>query len=404
MEENNNGKPRRVRPSFPSKKYGDSKPKEFHSKYDKDSKPSSNDKEEGIGHPKQYRKNSENQNRRNKPRYSPNKRLDSKDDNGDFRQKQNRSTDSDREYRKNSGKRQEAREDRSKFTDRSEKKSDYSKITSEDSSHKKLEKNFGEKENLRNKHYSKKKQLLHAKMMGPKDGILRLNKYISNSGECSRREADKRIEDGRVTVNGQIVTEVGTKVKLDDEVQMDGKLLMPEAKVYLVLNKPKDFVTTLDDPLGRKKVTDLIKNACTERVYPVGRLDRMTTGVLIFTNDGDLTKRLTHPSYNKKKIYHVFLDRPIAQEELDRIAKGLDLEDGLIQSDAISYTDANDKTQVGIEIHSGKNRIVRRIFEHLGYNIEKLDRVFFAGITKKNIPRGKWRFLTEEEVRMLKIF
>lgn len=261
-----------------------------------------------------------------------------------------------------------------------------------------------DKETLRKKHYSKKKQLEHAKMMGPKDGILRLNKYISNTGECSRREADVRIADGRVTVNGEIVTEVGTKVNLKDKVCMDGVLLQPEAKVYLVLNKPKDFVTTLDDPMGRRTVIDLIKNACSERVYPVGRLDRMTTGVLLFTNDGDLTKRLTHPSYNKKKIYHVFLDREISQEELDKVDKGLELEDGFIKSDAISFADANDKKQVGIEIHSGRNRIVRRIFEHLGYTVEKLDRVFFAGITKKNIPRGKWRFLSEEEVRMLKLF
>jgi 23S rRNA pseudouridine2605 synthase len=185
---------------------------------------------------------------------------------------------------------------------------------------------------------------------------------------------------------------------------MDGKQLEAEAKVYLVLNKPKDFVTTLDDPLGRKTVMDLIRHACPERIYPVGRLDRMTTGVLIFTNDGDLTKRLTHPSYNKKKIYHVFLDRPISQEELDQVIAGLELEDGEIKADAISFTSETDKTQVGIEIHSGRNRIVRRIFEHLGYEIEKLDRVLFAGITKKNIPRGKWRFLSEKEVNMLKIY
>ncbi|NOU61147.1 pseudouridine synthase [Marinifilum caeruleilacunae] len=271
-------------------------------------------------------------------------------------------------------------------------------------SKKRFDENGPDKESLQKRHYSKKKQLEHAKMMGPKDGILRLNKYISNTGECSRREADSRIAEGRVTVNGKVVTEVGTKVNLKDKVCMDGVLLHPEAKVYLVLNKPKDFVTTLDDPMGRRTVIDLIKNACKERVYPVGRLDRMTTGVLLFTNDGDLTKRLTHPSYNKKKIYHVFLDREISQEELDMVDKGLELEDGFIKSDAISFADPKDKKQVGIEIHSGRNRIVRRIFEHLGYTVEKLDRVFFAGITKKNIPRGKWRFLSEEEVRMLKLF
>ena len=260
------------------------------------------------------------------------------------------------------------------------------------------------KETLQKKHYSKKKQLAFAKKSGPEDGMLRLNKYISNTGACSRREADKRIEDGRITVNNKVVKEVGTKVNIKDVVCLDGKQLQAEAKVYLVLNKPKDFVTTLDDPMGRKTVLDLIQHACTERVYPVGRLDRMTTGVLLFTNDGDLTKRLTHPSYNKKKIYHVFLDRAISQEELNQVSAGIELEDGEISADAISFADPNDKTQVGIEIHSGRNRIVRRIFEHLGYEIEKLDRVFFAGITKKNIPRGKWRFLSEKEVTMLKIY
>ncbi|PCH70075.1 MAG: pseudouridine synthase [Bacteroidales bacterium] len=260
------------------------------------------------------------------------------------------------------------------------------------------------KETLQKKHYSKKKQLAFAKKSGPEDGMVRLNKYISNTGACSRREADKRIEDGRITVNNKVVKEVGTKVNINDVVCMDDKQLQAEAKVYLVLNKPKDFVTTLDDPMGRKTVLDLIQHACTERVYPVGRLDRMTTGVLLFTNDGDLTKRLTHPSYNKKKIYHVFLDRAISQEELNQVSAGIELEDGEISADAISFADPNDKTQVGIEIHSGRNRIVRRIFEHLGYEVEKLDRVFFAGITKKNIPRGKWRFLSEKEVTMLKIY
>ncbi|WP_101262553.1 pseudouridine synthase [Labilibaculum filiforme] len=265
-------------------------------------------------------------------------------------------------------------------------------------------KNKPDKETLQKKHYSKKKQLAFAKKSGPEDGLLRLNKYISNTGACSRRTADQRIEEGRITVNGEIVKEVGTKVNIEDVICMDGKQLEAEAKVYLVLNKPKDFVTTLDDPLGRKTVLDLIQNACSERVYPVGRLDRMTTGVLLFTNDGDLTKRLTHPSYNKKKIYHVFLNRAISQEELDQVITGIELEDGEIKADAISFASDTDKTQVGIEIHSGRNRIVRRIFEHLGYEIEKLDRVLFAGITKKNIPRGKWRFLSEKEVQMLKIY
>ncbi len=315
----------------------------------------------------------------------------------------NKSEESKSDFRKNP----KNKEERKTFSENPEKKKRFSKQSDQKrpfKSKKRFDENGPDKESLQKRHYSKKKQLEHAKMMGPKDGILRLNKFIANSGECSRREADARIAEGRVTVNGEVVTEVGTKVNLKDKVCMDGVLLQPESKVYLVLNKPKDFVTTLDDPMGRKTVIDLIKHACTERVYPVGRLDRMTTGVLLFTNDGDLTKRLTHPSYNKKKIYHVFLDREISQEELDMIAKGLELEDGFIKSDAISFADPKDKKQVGIEIHSGKNRIVRRIFEHLGYKVEKLDRVFFAGITKKNIPRGKWRFLTAEEVRMLKLF
>jgi len=404
MEEKSYGKPRRDRSLNRSKKHGDIKPKEARSKFNNQSDSSSNEIENRTEHSKQYRKNSENPTRQNDPKPNTNRRFNKREEDPDFRQKRNRSSDFNQEYRKNSGKKFNSRERRSDYSEKSNRTSDDSHEKPEASTKKKFEKDNAQKEILRNKHYSKKKQLLHAKMLGPKDGLLRLNKYISNSGECSRREADKRIEEGRITVNGQVVTEVGTKVKIDDEVYMDGKRLYPESKVYLVLNKPKDFVTTLDDPLGRKKVTDLIKNACDERIYPVGRLDRMTTGVLIFTNDGDLTKRLTHPSYNKKKIYHVFLDRPISQEDLDKISEGLDLEDGFIQADAISYTNAEDKSQVGIEIHSGKNRIVRRIFEHLGYSIEKLDRVFFAGITKKNIPRGKWRFLTEEEVRMLKNF
>lgn len=261
-----------------------------------------------------------------------------------------------------------------------------------------------DRETLRKSHYSKKKQLEHHLMQPPKDGMVRLNKFIANTGICSRREADQHIAEGRISINGKVVTEVGTKVSLKDDVRMDNKRLTPEAKVYLVLNKPKDFVTTMDDPMGRKTVMSLIENACSERVYPVGRLDRMTTGVLLFTNDGELTKKLTHPSYNKKKIYHVFLNNPISKNELQQIADGFELEDGFIQSDAISYVDPNDKRQVGIEIHSGKNRIVRRIFEHLGYNVDKLDRVFFAGITKKNLPRGRWRFLSADEIKMLQTY
>lgn len=249
--------------------------------------------------------------------------------------------------------------------------------------------------------YSKKKQLEYNRLNGPADGMLRLNKFISNAGVCSRREADKLIADSQIMVNGITITEVGTKVSKDDDVRLDGVRLMAEAKVYLLMNKPKDFVTTLDDPTGRKTVMDLIGDACDERIYPVGRLDRATTGVLLFTNDGNLTKKLTHPSYERKKIYHVHLDRVITKDELTKIAEGFELEDGLIQADEISYVDAKDKSQVGIEIHSGKNRIVRRIFEHLGYEVQKLDRVYFAGLTKKNLPRGKFRFLTQKEINIL---
>lgn len=205
-----------------------------------------------------------------------------------------------------------------------------------------------------------------------------------------------------ITVNGQTVTELGTKVFQTDEVRLDGKLLQGEEKVYIIMNKPKNCVTTTDDPHARKTVMDLIAGKCTQRVYPVGRLDRDTTGVLLLTNDGDMTEKLTHPSYNKKKIYHVFLDKNLSQADFDKILKGVFLDDGMINADALSYIDG-DQTQVGIEIHSGRNRIVRRIFEALGYNVEKLDRVYFAGLTKKNLRRGQWRFLTEKELAILKM-
>ena len=211
------------------------------------------------------------------------------------------------------------------------------------------------------------------------------------------------ITTGRVKVNGEIVQQVGVKVKRTDKVEVDEQVIVPERKVYLVLNKPKDYVTTVEDPLERKTVMSLIDGACKERVYPIGRLDRQTTGVLLFTNDGDLAKKLTHPKYNQKKIYHVFLDKVVKTGDLDAIRKGIDLEDGFIKADEVMVS-ADDKTQVGIEIHSGRNRIVRRIFEHLGYQILRLDRVFFAGITKKNLPRGRWRFLTPEEVNVLKAY
>jgi 23S rRNA pseudouridine2605 synthase len=234
-------------------------------------------------------------------------------------------------------------------------------------------------------------------------GEMRLNRFISNSGVCSRREADKYISAGLVTVNGIIVTELGVKVKMNDDVRFDGKKLNAEKKVYLLLNKPRDFVTTTDDPHAERTVMDLVKDACPERIYPVGRLDKSTTGVLLFTNDGELSDRLTHPSHHIKKIYQVSLNKALTKNDLLQVAEGIELEDGRIAADAISYIDGNVKTEIGLEIHSGRNRIVRRIFEHLGYKVKKLDRVYFAGLTKKNLSRGKWRFLSHKEVQFLKM-
>ena len=232
---------------------------------------------------------------------------------------------------------------------------------------------------------------------------IRLNKFMANAGICSRREADEYITNGKVTVNGEVVTELGVKITASDIVEFDGKVVTPERKCYVLLNKPKDCVTTSDDPNGRLTVLDLVKNACKERIYPVGRLDRNTTGVLLLTNDGDLASKLTHPKYVKKKIYHVWTDKDITEEDMQRIADGIELEDGEIHADAISYASETDRNQAGIEIHSGRNRIVRRIFEHLGYRVTKLDRVYFAGLTKKNLPRGRWRYLTQEEVNFLRM-
>lgn len=259
------------------------------------------------------------------------------------------------------------------------------------------------RDELRQKHYSKKKILSHRLKNVDEDSELRLNRYISMGGVCSRRDADELIVSGRVKVNGEVIQTVGMKVRRKDKVEVDGVQIFPEKKVYLVLNKPKDYVTTVEDPLERKTVMVLVENACKERIYPVGRLDRQTTGVLLFTNDGDLAKKLTHPKYDHKKIYHVFLDRPLSEGDFQAIATGVELEDGFIKPDEMEYT-SPDCMEVGIEIHSGKNRIVRRIFEHFGYQIIKLDRVYFAGITKKNLPRGKWRFLTSREVNMLKVY
>ena len=257
------------------------------------------------------------------------------------------------------------------------------------------------KESSKKKIVIKKKEQSESEPAG--DGLIRLNKYISNSGVCSRRDADKIISEGLVTINGQVVTELGHKVSLDDDVLLDGKKLNPERKVYLLLNKPRGFVTTLDDPHAERTVMQLVKNACKERIYPVGRLDMQTTGVLLFTNDGELAKKLTHPSYEKKKVYHVQLDKDFLPEDLEKIEKGIELEDGFIKADEISLIDRNDLRQVGIEIHSGKNRIVRRIFNLLGYQVERLDRVVFAGLTKKDLPRGRHRFLTLQEINFLKM-
>jgi 23S rRNA pseudouridine2605 synthase len=236
------------------------------------------------------------------------------------------------------------------------------------------------------------------------DGTIRLNKYIANSGVCSRREADLLITAGVITVNGTVVTTLGTKVKKEDVVIYDGQRLTAEGKVYVLLNKPKDFITTSDDPQGRKTVMDLIKGAGDARLFPVGRLDRNTTGLLLLTNDGELTKKLTHPKHGVKKLYHAQLDKPLTRADMAKLAQGMELDGEKIIPDAIAYVgDGEDKTQVGIEIHSGQNRVVRRMFESLDYKVEKLDRVLFAGLSKRDLPRGHWRFLTEKEVGFLKM-
>jgi len=254
----------------------------------------------------------------------------------------------------------------------------------------------------RKKKYNKKKPFKTEKSKSDFD-LIRLNKYIASTGLCSRREADEHIKNGFISLNGKIVTELGLKVKPDDDVRFNGERLKKEKHVYILMNKPKGYTTTVKDSFAKYTVIDLIKGACKERVYPVGRLDKNTTGVLLLTNDGDLTKKLTHPSYNKKKIYHVSLDKTLKKGDLIKIAEGITLEDGFIAADKINYVVENDKKQVGLEIHSGRNRIVRRIFEHLGYKIKKLDRVYFAGLTKKGLQRGYWRLLSDKEIGFLKI-
>ena len=254
-----------------------------------------------------------------------------------------------------------------------------------------------------NAKYSMKKRIEYKEENYDPNEPIRLNKYLANAGVCSRREADEYIQAGVITVNGNVVTELGTKVLRTDEVKFHDQPVSLEKKVYVLLNKPKDYVTTSDDPQQRKTVMDLVKNCCKERIYPVGRLDRNTTGVLLLTNDGDMASKLTHPKFLKKKIYHVYLDKNVTAHDIQLIRDGITLEDGDIKADACEYADPIDKKQVGIEIHSGKNRIVRRIFESLGYKVTKLDRVQFAGLTKKNLRRGDWRYLTEEEVDRLRM-
>jgi len=235
------------------------------------------------------------------------------------------------------------------------------------------------------------------------DEAIRLNKYLSNAGVCSRREADVLIQTGVITVNGKIVTELGYKIAPTDVIQCNGETINAEKKRYVLLNKPKGFITTMDDPQGRKTVMTLVRNACRERIYPVGRLDRETTGLLLFTNDGDLAKKLTHPRYQARKIYHVELNKPVKAEDIDKLLRGVDLEDGKSKADKASYVEGGNSREVGIEIHSGKNRIVRRMFESLGYTVVKLDRVVFAGLTKKDLPRGMFRHLSEDEVSFLRM-
>jgi len=231
---------------------------------------------------------------------------------------------------------------------------------------------------------------------------VRLNRYIANSGLCSRREADELIRNGHISVNGVKVTDMGIRIRPSDNVEHNGRRLNPEKKIYIVLNKPKGYVTTVKDPHAGATVIDLVKDAAGERIYPVGRLDKSTIGVLLLTNDGDLAGKLTHPRYGARKVYHVFTDRDVTKHDMETIISGVDLDDGTVSADAISYVDPEDRTQVGLEIHSGQNRVVRRIFEKLGYRVKKLDRVSFAGLTKKNLPRGTWRHLNARELSMLK--
>lgn len=250
--------------------------------------------------------------------------------------------------------------------------------------------------------YSLKKRIEYKEQNIDPNAPIRINKFLANAGICSRREADEFIQAGVVSVNGVVITELGTKVTRNDDVRFHDQPVTLEKKVYVLLNKPKDYVTTTDDPQQRKTVLELVKNACRERIYPVGRLDRNTTGVLLLTNDGDLASKLTHPKFLKKKVYHVRLDRNITKHDMEQLVEGIMLDDGEIHADQIEYVDETDKSQVGVEIHSGRNRIVRRMFEAIGYHVTRLDRTMFAGLTKKSVRRGDWRYLTEKEVNILR--
>ena len=254
-----------------------------------------------------------------------------------------------------------------------------------------------------NMKFNFQKQVKYEEELTDPNEPIRLNRFLANAGVCSRREADTFIQAGVVKVNDEVVKELGTKITRQDQVMFHDQPVRIESKIYILLNKPKNCMTTVDDPQNRRTVMDLVKNACHERIYPVGRLDRNTTGVLLLTNDGNLASKLTHPSFKKKKIYHVWLDKDVAVEDMEKLATGLELEDGEIHADAISYASETDRKQVGVEIHSGRNRIVRRMFEALGYHVTKLDRVYFAGLTKKNLGRGKWRYLNEQEVNALRM-
>jgi 23S rRNA pseudouridine2605 synthase len=301
-------------------------------------------------------------------------------------------------------KRKAKQERREKFEERKNKKQE-TKFEGQESKFKKQEPRFGEQElkfkiAKRNSSTSSQPQTTNHKLQTEQ---MPLNKFVSHAGICARREAAELVKQGKVKVNGNVVYEPGFKVSPGDKVQVNGKqVFLQKNFVYILINKPKDYITTAKDPEGRKTVFEIIKHATKERVYPVGRLDRNTTGVLLMTNDGELAQKLTHPSFEVKKVYEVKLDKPFTKKDFETVLNGVTLEDGFVKADALAYADAKDKSIIGIEIHSGRNRIVRRLFEHLGYDVKNLDRVMFANLTKKNVDRGKWRFLSEKEVRLLK--